>query len=146
MMEIMGQTIVLGFLRMRVIRHSLIKGNIEYPLRLKRLTLLSMILNMVETLAPIIMYISNQHCLLSLNSTVQDLIFFSLTVILHMTWTMMSNKRRLIISSSRFLNHMRQTQKGPFHLLKTSLLKMNSLFILKEQTNIQENKRTYENP
>ena len=54
---------------------------------------------------------------------------FPLIVILHMTWTLMRNKRMLIVSTSCFVNHMRQRQKGPFHLLKESLMKMNSLVI-----------------
>ena len=54
----------------------LMKGNPEDPLMFKRPTLLSVILNMVETLAHLIMSISNQHCLLNLNIEVQDLIFF----------------------------------------------------------------------
>ena len=111
-MEIMEETIVLVSLRMRVIINSLMKGNLEDPLRFKRPTLLYVILNMVETLAPIMMCISNQHYLLSSNRTMQDPIFFSLTSILHMRWILVRKKRTLIISSSCFVNHMRQRQKG----------------------------------
>lgn len=145
-MEIVSKNIVLVSLRIRGIRHSLMKGNPKDPLRFKRQTLLSVILNKIKTLAPIMMCISIQHYLLSLNRTVQDPIVFSLPIILHMTWTLMRKKIRLIILSSCFVNHMRQREKGPFHFLKASLLKMNNVFILEEPTNIQAYKMTYANP
>ena len=101
---------------------------------------------MVENLAPMMMCISNQHYLLSSNRKVQDSIFFFFDTILHMAWTLMRKKRTLIISSSCFVNHMRQRKKDKFYLLKESLFKINSLVILEELTDIQEYKRMSANP